>query len=264
LSIIALLTDFGFKDPYVSEMKGVILSINRNAKIIDITHEIEKYNIQLGAFILASAAKFFPKGTIYLAVVDPGVGAERKALLIDANGDFFIGPDNGLLVLAAKEKGITNIYHLLNVKYFRREVSSTFHGRDIFAPVAAYLSLGVPPKEFGEPITEYEEPSFIEAEVKEEKILSEVLYIDSFGNIITNISFSHLEKINISLGDWINLKIKNKNYKVKFSKSYFSVDKGELLALIGSHNFLELAVNLGNAAEKLKVKVGDKIILKKL
>ncbi|MBS7655285.1 S-adenosyl-l-methionine hydroxide adenosyltransferase family protein [Candidatus Bathyarchaeota archaeon] len=263
MTVIALLTDFGLKDPYVSEMKGVILSINENAKIIDITHEIEKYNVRLGAFILASTAKFFPKNTIYVAVVDPGVGGERKALLIDAKGDFFIGPDNGLLILAAKEKGITNVYHLSKTKYFRKEISSTFHGRDIFAPVAAYLSLGVSPEKFGELIVDYEKPSFIEAEIKKGKILSEIIYIDSFGNIITNVSSTHLKKINLSLGDWINLKVKNRKYKIKFSKSYSSVKKNELLALIGSHGFLELAVNLGDAAKKLKVKEGDKVALEK-
>jgi len=264
LSIIALLTDFGLKDHYVSQMKGVILSINENAKIIDITHEVEKYNVRAGAFILYLAAKFFPKGTIYVAVVDPGVGSERKPLLIDANGDFFIGPDNGLLMLAAKEKGITAVYQLLNTKYFRKEVSSTFHGRDIFAPVAAYLSLGIPSKEFGNQINDYESPSFIEAKIEKNKILSEILYIDSFGNIITNASPFHLESINLSLGDWIKLRVKNKTCKIKFSKSYFNVKKGELLALIGSHGFLELAINSGNAAKNLKAKPGDKIILEKL
>jgi S-adenosylmethionine hydrolase len=263
LSIIALLTDFGLRDPYVSQMKGVILSINENAKIVDITHEVEKFNVKAGAFILYLAAKFFPKKTIYVAVVDPGVGSERKALLVDAGGDFFIGPDNGVLMLAAKEKNIKAVYQILNPKYFRKEVSSTFHGRDIFAPVAAYLSLGVSPKEFGEQITEYEVPSFIEAKVEKNKILCEILYIDSFGNIITNATASHLKMINISLGDWINLKVKNKIYKIKFGKSYVDVEKGKILALIGSHGFLELAVNLGNAAKTLKIKSGDKITLKK-
>ena len=264
MNVIALLTDFGLKDHYVSQMKGVILSINENAKIVDITHEIEKYNVYAGAFILYLAAKFFPKGTIYVAVVDPSVGSERKPLLIDAKGDFFIGPDNGLLMLAAKEKGITAVYQLLNTKYFRKEPSSTFHGRDIFAPIAAYLSLGVSPKEFGEQITSYEAPSFIEAKVERDKILCEVIYIDSFGNIITNATPFHLEKLNLSLGDWINLRIKNKKYKINFSKSYFNVKKGRLLALIGSHGFLELAINSGNAAKNLKVKSGDKIVLEKI
>ncbi|MEM3726858.1 MAG: SAM-dependent chlorinase/fluorinase, partial [Candidatus Bathyarchaeia archaeon] len=186
MSIIALLTDFGLKDHYVSQIKGVILSINENVKIIDITHEIEKYNVLAGAFILYLASKFFPKGTIYVAVIDPEVGSERKPLLVDAKGDFFIGPDNGLLMLAAKEKGITAVYQLSNIKYFREEISSTFHGRDIFAPVAAYLSLGIPPKEFGKQITNYRVPSFIEAKVEKNKILCEVIYVDSFGNIITN------------------------------------------------------------------------------
>ncbi len=137
--MITLTSDFGLKDPYVAEMKGVILTINPNATLVDITHEIEKFNVRAAAFALASAAPYFPDGTVHLAVVDPGVGTDRRAIVIQTKKGFFVGPDNGVLVLAAQSQGIEHMYQLSNPKFMMPKVSSTFHGRDIFAPAAAYL-----------------------------------------------------------------------------------------------------------------------------
>ncbi len=158
--MITLTSDFGLKDPYVAEMKGVILSLNPSATIVDITHDIEKFNIRMGAFMLASAAPYFPKSTVHLAVVDPGVGTERRAILVQTKQGFFVGPDNGVLMMAAKKQEIVHTFELSNSKFMLPKVSATFHGRDIFAPAAAYLDIGVKPAEFGSEITEIVLPEF--------------------------------------------------------------------------------------------------------
>jgi S-adenosylmethionine hydrolase len=141
--LITLTSDFGLKDPYVAEMKGVILTINPQATIIDVTHSVEKFNFSLGSFILASAAPYFPKDTIHMVVIDPDVGTERRAILIQTKRGFFVGPDNGVLMLAAQNQGIEHLYELSNPKFMLPKVSSTFHGRDVFAPAAAHLDRGV-------------------------------------------------------------------------------------------------------------------------
>ena len=157
---ITLTTDFGLQDPYVSEMKAVIFNICSNAKIIDITHNVSKFNIRMGAFILAAASTFFPNNTIHVAVVDPGVGSKRRALLIETDKSYFIGPDNGLLVLAAEKQGIKQIYELKNTDLMEKKVYNTFHGRDIFAPAAAHLHNGAAPPLFGPKIEELTRPDF--------------------------------------------------------------------------------------------------------
>ncbi len=159
--LITLTSDFGLKDPYIAEMKGAILSINPKATIIDITHDIEKFNIRMAAFILASASPYFPEGTIHLAVVDPEVGTKRRAILIQTTKGFFVGPDNGVLILAAQSQGIEHLYELANPKFMLPKISSTFHGRDIFAPAAAYLEKGVKPADFGLEIIDPFKPEFI-------------------------------------------------------------------------------------------------------
>ncbi|HSV49360.1 MAG TPA: SAM-dependent chlorinase/fluorinase, partial [Candidatus Acidoferrales bacterium] len=164
--MITLTTDFGLKDPYVAEMKGVILTINPKAGIVDISHLVDKYSVRMGAFILASAAPYFPKGTVHVAVVDPGVGTERRAILIETKQAYFVGPDNGVLMLAAQAQGIKHIYELSNPKFMLSMVSSTFHGRDIFAPASTHLDKGIKPQEFGAEITNPVTPKFVNVEHK--------------------------------------------------------------------------------------------------
>jgi len=257
--IITLTTDFGLKDPYVAEMKAVILSICPNAQIIDITHQIEKFNVRMGAYTLACATPYFPKGTIHVAVVDPGVGTKRRPLLIETEKDFFIGPDNGVSALAAKAQRIRHVYEISNRNFMLPHVSNTFHGRDIFAPAAAHIANGVSPSELGPEVEDIVVPEFSKLVKKKNAVIGEVLHVDSFGNIITNFEEKELKLMGTS--GTVNVKLKNRLLKLKLCKAYAETPPKQPLAIIGSHNFLEIAINQGNAAEKFKAKTGDKITL---
>jgi S-adenosylmethionine hydrolase len=252
--MITLTSDFGLKDPYVAEMKGVILTINPQATIIDVTHCVEKFDIRMGAFVLASAAPYFPKDTIHLAVIDPDVGTERRAILIQTKRSFFVGPDNGVLMLAAQNQSIEHLYEISNPKFMLPKVSSTFHGRDVFAPAAAHLDKGINPSEFGPEITEAATPKFASVERRNSSLIGEVWHIDDFGNIITNINQKDLPQNRV-----INVKLPGVLQNISFGKTYAQAKPHEPLALIGSHGFLEIALNQGNAAEKFHAKAGDKI-----
>lgn len=258
-SIITLTTDFGLRDPYVAEMKAVILNIKPNAKIIDITHEIEKFNIRMGAYVLASAAPYFPKNTIHVVVVDPGVGTKRKPIIIKTKNAYYIGPDNGVLVLAAKNEGILHVYEISNREVMLPKVSDTFHGRDIFAPAAAYLANGTALARFGPEIHDIVVPEFTKVVKQKDRVTGEILHVDGFGNLITNIGKRELKLMDVN--ETVNIRLKGRKLKLKLCKSYASVKLGEPLAIIGSHNFLEISVNQGNASERFNVKVGDKITL---
>lgn len=257
--IITLLSDFGLKDPYVVEMKAVILTINPEARIIDINHSIEKFNIKMGAFMLASATRYFPKGTIHVAVVDPSVGTKRRDLLVETHRAFYIGPDNGILMLAAQREGIRHVYRITNSKFMLPDVSFTFHGRDVFAPAAAHLAKGTEPTNFGQETKKYLVPEFAKPDVKMTALYAEVLHIDDFGNIITNVSKEDLEKTGIRKNSRLQVKIGRKAIRTKFCSAYGEAPEKTPLVLLGSHNFLEVAVNQGNAAKKFNARIGDTI-----
>ncbi|MEA2089488.1 MAG: SAM-dependent chlorinase/fluorinase, partial [Thermoproteota archaeon] len=257
--IITLLSDFGLKDPYVAEMKAVILSICPEAHIVDISHEIEKFNVRMGAFVLASASPYFPKDAVHMAVVDPGVGTKRRSIIVETTRDCFVGPDNGLLTLAAYRHGIHHIYTITNPKYMLPQVSKTFHGRDIFAPAAAYLAKGCAPSEFGPEIRDYIFPKFAKPYEKENKLQGEVLHVDGFGNIITNISRKDLENKKIHEGEKLQVNLKRRSLTLKFCSAYGEEKPKKPLAVIGSSGFMEISVNQGNAAEFFKIRVGDNV-----
>jgi S-adenosylmethionine hydrolase len=256
-SIITLTTDFGLRDPYVAEMKAVILGISQNATIVDITHEIEKFNIRMGAYVLASASPYFPRDTVHIAVVDPGVGTERRALLIETKQGFYIGPDNGVLALAAKKHGIRHIYKITNKGLMLPKISDTFHGRDIFAPAAAYLANGTASEEFGPEIYKIVMPKFAKITRRKDSWVGEVIHIDDFGNIVTSLGQRELKLMGIT--ESLNIKLKDIILKLRLCKAYAETESQKPLAIIGSHNFLEISINQGNAAEKFKVKSGDKV-----
>ena len=257
--IIALTTDFGLKDPYAAEMKAVILSISPKTRIVDITHKIEKFNIRMGAYTLAAACPYFPKGTIHVAVIDPGVGTKRKAILIQTRNSYFIGPDNGVLALVAKSQGIKHIYKIENPKFMLPRISSTFHGRDIFAPAAAYLANGISPSEFGPEMRKIVTPKFAKITKTKTTLTGEIIHIDSFGNIITNLREEDCEIMGMK--NTVNLELKDTRLKLRLCKAYSEVKAQQPLAIIGSHNFLEISINQGNAAETFQTRVGDKVRL---
>jgi hypothetical protein len=257
--IITLTTDFGLRDPYVAEMKAVILNISPEAVIVDVSHQIEKFNVKMGAYILASSAPYFPKGTIHVAVVDPGVGSKRHPILIQSKREFFIGPDNGLLALASTKLGIEHIYQISNKRFMLPEISSTFHGRDMFAPAAAYLASGIAPKEFGLEIRKIAMPRFAKIVKRRNLLIGEVLHVDDFGNVITNLGEPEVKQLGAKAN--IDFKLKNRRLKLKLCKTYSDVKPQEPLAIIGSHNLLEISINQGNAAEAFSIKEGDKIAI---
>ena len=257
--LITLLSDFGLRDPYVAEMKAVILSICPNASIVDISHEVNKYDVRMGAYVLARAAPYFPKGTIHVAVVDPDVGTERRSIIITTEHCTYIGPDNGLLMLSAQKERISNVHEITNPKYTLKKVSNTFHGRDVFSPAAAYLAQGILVSDFGPEISDFCVPSFAQPSILEQVIKGEVIYIDGFGNVVTNITAEHLKLIDAKEGKRLSVALKNKNVAVKLCSTYGEVPANTPLVAVGSGGFLELAVNQGDASKFFKVKTGDRI-----
>jgi S-adenosyl-L-methionine hydrolase (adenosine-forming) len=254
--LFTLTTDFGLRDPYVAEMKAVILGLCKTAQIVDITHAVEKFSIRSGAYMLASAAPYFPKGTINIAVVDPGVGSERRSIIVETKKGFFVGPDNGLLVLAAQMQGIKRVFEITNKKLMLRKVSFTFHGRDVFAPAAAYLAKGMPLEEFGAEVVDIVKPAFATVKKENGKVIGEILHVDDFGNIITNIL---AKDIVYTEGDRVQAELPHNQLQVRFLKTYADVIPLEPLLLIDSQSFLEIAINQGSAASLLQAKPGDKV-----
>ena len=256
--IITLTTDFGLRDPYQGAMKGAILSINPAATIIDISHLVASANVLEGAFVMRFACPYFHEGSIHVGVVDPGVGSERKAILIETGRYFFIGPDNGLLTLAANDDCVKRVIALENRRYFREEVSDTFHGRDIFGPVAAYLSRGIDPLEFGRPLDAASELGVPGPHIDGSEVRGEVIYIDSFGNAVTNI-------LGEEIRNGVDFEISLKGVVLDgVKRTYSMAEKGSPLALVGSTGYLEIAVNQGNAARALGLSVGDRVTMRQL
>jgi len=208
--------------------------------------------------MLASAAPYFPDGTVHLAVVDPGVGTQRRAIMIQTKKGFFVGPDNGVLTLAAQNQGIERSYELANSKLMLPNVSSTFHGRDIFAPAAAYLDKGIKPDEFGPEVKDPVKPEFAQITRKGDAVTGEVIHTDDFGNIITNITQKDLAQ---NIHETVNVELPQATLKLEAGKTYAQAKKQQPIMIVGSHGFLEIALNQGNAAEKFHVKAGDKIVV---
>jgi S-adenosylmethionine hydrolase len=264
--LIVLLTDFGLKDPYVGVMKGVIKNINPEAEIIDLTHNITPQDTYEAAIVLMVSANYFPKNTIFVCVVDPGVGSRRKALLIKTRNYYLIGPDNGCLTLLADIDGVLEIYDVSESKYRLSSVSYTFHGRDVFAPIAAWLSRGIKPSELGvrisyDNITRYvlEKPI-----ITPNRINGRIIYVDHFGNLMTNIHRKHLEKTGIDYGDKLSISMGDKRIECVLTHSFSSVGIGETACYINSWNYFEIGVNHGNASKKYGVGKNTKItIIKK-
>jgi S-adenosylmethionine hydrolase len=240
-------------------MKGVISTISSNVNIIDITHDIIPQDVREGAFVLMTTAPYFPMGTVHVAVVDPGVGTYRKGIIIATRSQILIGPDNGLLIPTAQFLGDFMVYEITKTKYMRNNVSNTFHGRDVFAPSAAYILNGVPFEEIGHITNDFVNLNFGVGEITNNSALGKVIHIDTFGNLITNISGIKLRNVLNYDKKIIGFIGNNKQIEIMFVKSYDFVKKGQILATIGSSNFLEIGVNQGDASKKLKIKPDDPI-----
>lgn len=259
---IALLSDLGEKDYFVGAMKGAVLSINQEASIVDISHQIPKQSVLTAAFVLVHASEAFPKGSIFVAVVDPGVGTERRCLLLRTkNGLNFVGPDNGVFTLVADIFEIEEIREITNRKLMRPMVSATFHGRDVMAPVAAHLSLGLDSSEVGPTVGSLKRLKVSMPRFEDDVLHAQVLHVDDFGNLVTNIDVSSLEE----LGEpktRLGLKIGKTEIRAPFVRAFGEVSEGEKLCYIGSTGLLEIGINMGNLAEELNVSTEDKILLK--
>jgi len=253
--IITFLSDFGLKDGYVAQMKGVALDIS-DARLVDITHEITPHNISEGAFVLLVVAPYFPLGSVHVAVVDPGVGTERKGIVVATKKHVLIGPDNGLLMPVAHFFGDFVVYEITNKKYLSSSLSNTFHGRDVFATVAAHITNGVSFEEIGCKINDFVDLNFGCGERKQNIITGKVIHIDRFGNIITNVSGDMVFK-DTAFNGKIKVEINKNSFMISFVRSYGFVKKGEMLATIGSSNFFEIGINQGNASKKLSLKEND-------
>ncbi len=245
---VTLLTDFGTKDGFVGAMKGVILSINPGVPIVDITHEVEPFNILEGALILKAHYRYFPPGTVFIAVVDPGVGSERKPIALRLGDHFFVGPDNGIFDLVVKDfEGPPLAVVIKNKKLMLPRVNETFHGRDIFAPAGAYLSMGVPLKDLGREFTYETKLRFPDLKREGERLIGEIVYFDRFGNAITN----------IPCGDYSRGVFRGEMVKVV---TYFQAGEKERLNLTcGSFGFMELFVPMKSARDELSLRLGEKV-----
>lgn len=242
MKIVTLLTDFG--SFYPAAVKGVILSKARDVTFVDIAHDIPPQDVRAGAFALLSTAMYFPSGTVHLAVVDPGVGSERLSIAVESCGHFFVGPDNGLLMPAARSLGTPRAYEIA----LDLSPSSTFHGRDVFAPAAALLATGSTPQDMG-PKIRPKELSFGVPRRTKLGIEVAVIFVDRFGNLITNMRKPPAGQVRL------------KGIKLKVAETYSQARRIEPLITVGSHGFVEIAVNKGSAAEAFGVKAGDRIEL---
>lgn len=264
MTIVSLLTDFGVEDEYVGVMKAVILSVNPAAVIVDLTHQIPSQNIFQAAQVINESYRFFPEKSIHVIVVDPGVGSDRAILAYEKKGHIFIAPDNGVLTLLAEEKGEDRVYLVQNPNYFLNPVSRTFHGRDIFAPVAAHLSKGVAIERLG-PMLDVKNITRLtvaEAFIDETgAVVGHIVSVDHFGNLITNIDLKLMDRYGIRPE---NATIVLGNIKLQgIHDHYSSVNSGNVLAIIGSRGLLEIAVNQGNARKTLHAAVGELVRIKK-
>lgn len=260
--VLTLLTDFGDSDSYVASIKGVILRINPEVRLIDITHNVLPHHIRSAAWVLNCFWKFYPPGTVHLAVVDPGVGGRRRSIIVTKNGHTFVGPDNGIFSYLYDHS--FSVYEIVNSRYVLKEMSNTFHGRDIFAPVAAHISKGVDVEEIGKRITDPVRFPVAQPKVISGGILGKIIYIDHFGNLITNIRRELFESV--FAGAPFEIIVNNRRIK-KINESYDENPQGSLLAIWGSEAYLEISANLSNAAKQLEIRNIDsdevKILIRK-
>ena len=253
---VLFLTDFGVTDGAVAACKGVMLGIAPDARIVDLTHDVPPYDIEIAGEVIEQALPFYPTGTVVVAVVDPGVGSERKAIaVLTKRGHLLVGPDNGLFTLVMQTEGVERAVELRNRRYFRAEQTSfTFHGRDIFAPVAAHLAAGTPLDSLGPPIT----PVMLDirpARLSEGSIEGTVRYIeDPYGNVVTDIPAALLDSLGAHLGDSLEVRVGSRALRLPWRHTFSDVPSGQALAVIHSRGLLSFSINQGDFAARFGVK----------
>jgi len=251
---IALLTDFGTSDYFVAAMKGTMLKIAPDLQFVDITHEIPPQDVRSGWFVLQACYRDFPQGTIFLCVVDPGVGSVRRPMVTEADGYLFVGPDNGLFSFLF-EQDDAGVYCIANEEILARDISTTFHGRDIFAPVAAYLSTGLPVVEVGSRIDDPVRLEFARPrQISDAEWEGEIIHIDHFGNLVTNFLPTKVS------GNFV-FEI-NGNSVRRHVGHYAEANRGEVISVTGSAGFVEISSNLDSAAKILNAAIGDRVVMK--
>ena len=256
--IITLTTDFGMSDHLVGAMKGVILNINPAARIVDINHNVAPFDILDGALSIANAYTYFPPRTIHVVIVDPGVGTERRPLLVSGEKQYFIAPDNGVLSMIFERESCT-VRHVTAEHHFLNPISPTFHGRDVFAPTAAWLAKAWQTEAFGEEITDYVRFSMPKAKPTGQAVKGVVLRVDAFGNLMTNLTTEDIPAEALASGA-IKLAVNGKQIR-KMARTFGAGTPGEPIALFGSAGYLEIAVNRGNAARTLGANRGAEVTL---
>jgi S-adenosylmethionine hydrolase len=252
LGLITLTTDFGLHDGYVAATKGAMLAIAPDVSLVDVTHQVPPQDVAAGAYILFSAYRYFPVGTVHLAVVDPGVGSQRRAIAVETPDYRFVGPDNGLFSGVFHCEPKWNVVEITNAAVFRSAASPTFHGRDIFGPVAAHLCNGVPVAGLGPPVTDPIRLDIWTIQVRDNVVVGRIVHVDRFGNGISN-----LDRRQVGHGE-VGVRV-GKNVFDGIFRTYTDVPEGEALVLYGSEDTLEVAINGGNAAQKLGLRRGDRV-----
>lgn len=257
--IVTLTTDFG-PGEYVAAMKGVLLSINPEVRVVDVRHDVSPGDVHEGAFAMFSAAPHFPFA-VHVGVVDPGVGTARRGLAVVCEGAIFVGPDNGLLMPAARRMGIKDVRELTNPAYWRRPVHPTFHGRDVFASVAAHLTTGAKVADLGGPVSDAVALDFGAPEATPDGFRADVIYVDRFGNVVTNVPGTEAE------GRWpwgaaVRVEAHRRQVSAPFLRTYGMAERGALLLTVGGHGFLEIAANGGSAARLTGLRSLDRVALR--
>lgn len=257
--VVTLTTDFGLSDGYVGTMKGVLLRVCPDVRIIDITHQVAPQDTLEASLVLQNAYPYFPVGTVHIVVVDPGVGSDRRQILLTTREYFFVGPDNGTFTRILESGDDVSVYEISNPQLMLANISHTFHGRDIFAPAAAYLVRGVPPEEFGPRVTDPVTVSIPTPRIYIDRIGGEVIYVDSFGNIVTNISQAQFDEA--VAGRNVQISINGKSIE-RLQRSYLEGEQGRALALFGSSGLLEIAVAGGRADRRIGAGKGDTVLVR--
>jgi len=261
--LVAVLTDYGTADFYVGALQGAMYTVNPQVRITTITHQIEPFNVAEGSFVLAQAAREFPPGTVFLAVVDPGVGTRRRSIVMESlDRKLFVAPDNGLLTGVMDELGMARAFEITNPGVMReRKTSTTFHGRDIYGPVAARLAGGINPADVGPEIVDLIRLPINKVRRKGSVITGSIVHVDRYGNLITNIPGEMIKEKDFETGTLIHITINDKLVTATFAKTYGDVPEGAWLALVNAQNLLEIARNLRNAGKTLKASTGMRVRL---